>query len=229
MSDTSWFCYTAIQTPSDDTTRCFSRAGRKSRNGSPKSRLAATLRADDSYMEQLARDQIDYWVQDGVYDDVWAECCKKRAHAAYCPHENPDEYRADLERRLSDEAEKRTWLQEYMFDWEDIRDQINDCCEDGYFVEQFLKEHPITGVLVIDCGERRVIDIDNIVGYCPSCDTPAEAHNLLHPDVAEKDEILQTELVCSACNYHGIVGKLPLPKGRGFALNGEQHLAACPR
>lgn len=207
LSDELWFCFAGITRPDSQLMRHYQRGRGKIYRGDARSKIVATVCADERFMDDLARAEVDHWVEDDCYGDEWEEACKKETHAVYCPHEDAELYKEELARRLKDEDAKRMWLEREIFEWDDIREFVNMMFDSWEGVVRFLKEHPITAIIAVsqhDPSEYCVVEIEEVVGYCPECNAPAKAEDISLTFETE-DEHSRRELSCWACSSTSFV------------------------
>lgn len=188
--DILWWCFEGIQHPSSD---LFRRHRGKNIN-----KIAETLCSDCHYMDDLATQEVDYCLTDDCYRDEWEEHVKSRVHTdSRCPHspskKEREAYTEELKKMREDEDAKRKWLWRTMFEWDLIRDQVENMVADEEGIMYFLKEHPVSGAMIDRGGEYAFRALDDIVGYCPECGSPATKD-----DIGPGKE-LWLEFQCDSC------------------------------
>lgn len=170
LSDMHWWVYDGIDRPKPDR--------RRRSIYSTKTAFVYTVFTDDHYLDARRNEEIAYYIKDNIYYDEWEAYCKDKAHRArYCPHSgDPEEqaaYYANLTTMLKDQGKYWEFVAERFFDWDSLTDAEDDYLSTEEGVAQFLKEHPVIGVMVgSDDQGWEYIDLAEVVFFCPDCDTP---------------------------------------------------------
>jgi hypothetical protein len=168
--DMSWWGFKGIHKPSGHVLRHFDAS---------KSVHAQIVLADEHYMETLNYEEAKYIAASVDWAEDWHAYAERRLHRAECcPHGSPEEQQAfadALQRMLTNEDERFTWACEVV-DGNWTRDTVEHHFQDEESIFYFLKEHPVDSVWLKERQEWQ--SLDNVIGFCPSCNEPLLEINL---------------------------------------------------
>jgi hypothetical protein len=143
------------------------------RRDQKRDRLLAAVLCDDRYVDEWVEGELQYLLDEGVYDDEWDIHCRQVSHRdGACPHAHiPEEtiaYERAYQKLLHDVDSKSRWLHQHYIDVEDLEHSIDEIVRDVESLAYFLKEHPVEGCF----RNGEVIPLEKIIGYCGECNVP---------------------------------------------------------
>jgi len=133
-----------------------------------KSAHAQLVLCDERYIDALHYTEAKYIASDDGWLDDWREFVEAHLHGATCcPHENPERYKARVDWMLNDADARFTWARDRVdHGW--ICDSVESQFESEESIFYFLKDHPVDSVWAKE--PRCWINLDAVLGFCPSCD-----------------------------------------------------------
>jgi hypothetical protein len=135
--------------------------------------------ADESFMAELHSTEAQYVATSSDYKDEWEEYVKRLKHReGCCPHGDEEEREAyqRVVASMTNCADKRLeWASEYVTDW--IRNSVSHFFSDEEGIFYFVKDHPVDSVW--HKYHAKWLNLDDVHGYCPSCDEPLCVDDLL--------------------------------------------------
>jgi hypothetical protein len=129
--------------------------------------------ADESFMDSLHRTEAQYVATSDDFKDEWEEYVKRLKHREGCCPHGPEEEREAYERVVTVmtncEDKRLEWASEYVdHDW--VQNSVSHFFEDEESLFYFVKDHPVDSVW--QKYQSVWMDLDDVCGYCPSCDEP---------------------------------------------------------
>lgn len=129
--------------------------------------------ADESFMDDLHRIEAKYVATSSDYQDEWEEYVKRLKHREGCCPHGTEEEREAYERIVASmtncEDKRLAWASEYVdHDW--VRNSVSCFFEDEESIFYFIKDHTVDSVW--QKYHLIWVDLDDVCGYCPSCDEP---------------------------------------------------------
>jgi hypothetical protein len=174
VKDENWWVYRGVARPSGTPLQRMN-----SRNDKEKysNKFAAMLLSDETYLERIATEEVEFYIRDNTYADEWEDRCKRLAHReGRCPHvaEENAAFQKELDALRHNEDKKRQWLWEAYIDYEFIREQVLEWSTEEESIFYFLKEHPIEGCFRAGKhgGAWTYLRLDEIAGWCFECNQP---------------------------------------------------------
>jgi hypothetical protein len=138
--------------------------------------------ADESFMENLHREEAKYVATCDDYRDEWEEYVKKLKHREGCCPHGPEEERAAYQRvvaSMTNCADKRLeWANEFVdSDW--IHDSVSRFFEDEESLFYFVDKYPVDSVW--QKYHDKWLSLDEVCGFCPSCNEPLSEESRWKP------------------------------------------------
>lgn len=138
--------------------------------------------ADATFMDSLHHDEAKYVATSEAYQNEWEKHVKLNKHReGCCPHGTEEEretYQRVVMSTMNDIDKRYAWALDYV-DTAQIQEHVSHLLDGEESLFYFVKDHPVDSVWQ-KCGTRW-LNLDEVCGYCPSCDDPLSVEEQWKP------------------------------------------------
>jgi hypothetical protein len=152
------------------------------------------LISNEKYMETLYEAEVGIYMSDDWAAD-WREVCEQQNPRLW--KEKKKDYTKRVDDKFNDASARYRWASDRV-DFSEMVDWVQSMVTDNTSFAHFLREHPVDSIYSENLESW--MSIDDIVGFCPSCDNILTEEDVAPIAVDEdKKHVYASQLISCFC------------------------------